>query len=111
MVGSSADCSTTLFSRGIVIVDTAPGRHDVQAVCMILPPAMAAALRSTSALPAVDSSASGTMNPNVRGSQIPLKRGAAGVATATGGVDAVLPLGAGNFWSTAGSPLAIRSGH
>ena len=47
IVTSSADSRMTIFSRGIVIVETAPGRHDTHAVCMILPACMAAALRLT----------------------------------------------------------------
>ena len=60
----------------MVMVDTAPGRQDVQAVCMILPPRIAAAPRSTMSRPAVESGASGTMNPKVFGSHIPESRGA-----------------------------------
>jgi hypothetical protein len=59
-------------SRGIVIVDTAPGRQDTHAVCMIRPAAIAAALRSTSAWPVAESFASGTRKPNVFGSQMPV---------------------------------------
>ena len=73
---SSADSRITIFSRGIVIVDTAPGRHETQAVCMILPPCMAAALRVTMSWPALDSGALGTMKPKVFGSHTPAKRGA-----------------------------------
>src|SRR5688500_20363686 len=73
---SSADCRTTIFSRGIVIVEIAQGRHDVQAVCMILAPAIAAALRSTMALPATDHGDLWTMYRQVLVSQLPEKRGA-----------------------------------
>ena len=86
MVTSSADSRITIFSRGIVIVETAPGRHDTQAVCMILPPCMAAALRFTMSWPAADNGALGTMKPKVFGSHTPAKRGvvAAGFAAAAG---------------------------
>ena len=65
-----------IFSRGMVMVDIAPGRQDVQAVCMILPSRIAAAPRSTMSRPAFERGASGTMNPKVFGSHIPESRGA-----------------------------------
>src|SRR6478735_10685954 len=86
MVTSSADSRITIFSRGMVMVDTAPGRHETQAVCMILPPCMAAALRVTTSCPAGDSGALGTMKPKVFGSHTPEKCAAdpAGFAAPTG---------------------------
>ncbi|HEY8521561.1 MAG TPA: hypothetical protein VIN61_15920 [Gammaproteobacteria bacterium] len=78
-------------------MEIAPGRHEVHAVCMMLPATMAAALRSTNALPAADSGASGTMKPNVRGSQMPPSRGVAPAVSAgdAAGAGLALPEAAG----------------
>jgi len=63
--------------------DTAPGRHETQAVCMILPACMAAALRVTISWPASDSGALGTMKPKVFGSHTPASRGAGSAQNGT----------------------------
>src|SRR6187551_3527904 len=92
IVTSSADSRITIFSRGMVMVDTAPGRHETQAVCMILPPCMAAALRVTTSCPAGDSGAFGTMKPKVFGSHTPEK-----CATVPMGFAVVVRCGAAGF--------------